>query len=74
MLHREGSEPPVSTKFYRAVVQAVILFGSETWVLSAPMIQRLEEAHVGFLWQVVRKKAKRLRDEYWRQVMAKTVL
>ena len=30
---RGGAELTVSAKFYRAVVQAVLLFGSETWVL-----------------------------------------
>ena len=30
--------------------------------------------HVGSLRQVTRKKAKRLRDGYWRQVTVKTVL
>ena len=30
LLLREGGEPEVSEKFYRAVLQAVILFGAET--------------------------------------------
>ena len=30
LLFREGGEPEVSEKFYRAVLQAVILFGAET--------------------------------------------
>ena len=55
LLQREGSEPSVLEKFYCAVVQAVLLFGADTWVLLAPIMQRLEQAHVGLLWQVTRK-------------------
>ena len=68
LLRREGKEPSDSEKLYRVVVQVVLLFGAETWVLSAPMAQRLEDAHLGFLRQVTGKKAKRLRDGFWRQV------
>ena len=38
---REGVDPTISEKFYCAVVQAVLLFGSETWVLIAAMLQKL---------------------------------
>ena len=49
LLRREGSEPVVSEKFYRAVVQAVLLFGEETWVFMETIMQRLEGAHANFL-------------------------
>jgi L-rhamnose mutarotase len=39
--------------FYKAVVQSVLLFGSETWVLSQPMLTALE----GFHWRVARRIA-----------------
>ena len=32
-------------RFYRAVVQSVLLFGSETWVLSERMLKMLESFH-----------------------------
>ena len=56
MLLREGAEPAVSTKFYRAVIQAVLLFGGDTWLLPAPMSQSLEGVYEGFLRQVKRLK------------------
>ena len=74
MLRREGAEPYVSANFYRAVIHAVLLFGADTWVLSAPMVQRLEGVHVGFLRQVNKLKAKRLRDGSWRKVAAEKLL
>ena len=42
ILWREGADPTASEKFYRAVVQAVLLFATETWALTKKMIQRLE--------------------------------
>ena len=32
-----GGNPIVSAKFYRAVVQSVLLFGSETWLMTTEM-------------------------------------
>ena len=74
MLWREGEEPRVSTIFYWAVVQAVLLFGVETWVLSEAMSRKLEGVHVGFLRQITGKGAVRGKDGTWRQVAAEKVL
>ena len=35
--------------FYRAVTQAVLLFGSETWVLLAAMERTVEGIHARFM-------------------------
>ena len=37
LVRQEGADPRVVAMFYRAVVQAVLLYGSETWVLLAEM-------------------------------------
>ena len=42
VLGREGAEPKVSRTFYIAVTQAMLLFGSETWVLTARMEKDLD--------------------------------
>ena len=34
VLGREGADPNVSGNFYKAVAQAVLLFGAKTWVLT----------------------------------------
>ena len=39
----------VSASFYWAVVQAIILYGSETWVLLASMAKMIEGTYKGFL-------------------------
>ena len=37
ILIREGADTKVSGNFYKAVLQAVLLFGEETWVLTPRM-------------------------------------
>ena len=49
LMRREGADPIISSKFYRSVVQVVLLLGAKTWVLSAAMLNNLEGVHVGFL-------------------------
>ena len=43
ILSREGAYKRVSVNFFKAVVQAVLLFWAETWVL-APRIERALES------------------------------
>ena len=62
LLRREGTDTEVSGSFYRAVVQAILLYGPETWVLSTSMEKRIEVTHTEFLQMITRKRAKYLRD------------
>ena len=39
LMRREGAGPIISSKFYRAFFQAVLLFGSETRLLTAVMLK-----------------------------------
>ena len=57
LLRREGEDPIILAKFYRAVVQGVLLFGVKTWVLLAAMIEKIEGVQMGFLRQVTGMKA-----------------
>ena len=50
ILSREGADPKVSGNFYKAVAQAVLLLGAETWVLT----QRMERALDSFQSRVAR--------------------
>ena len=74
MLRQEGLEPIISAKFYCAVVQAVLLFGLETWLLTAAMMQNLEGVHLGFLGLVTGMKDRRLGYKTWRKEGAYMVL
>lgn len=55
VLTREGASPKVSGFFYKAIVQSVLLFGSETWVHSKPIVRSLE----GFHQQIARRLTRR---------------
>ena len=43
--------------FYQVVVQTVLLFGEETWVLSEAMSRKMEGVHAVFLRQITRQRA-----------------
>ena len=51
--------------FYQAVVQEVLIFRADTWVLLDDMSRKLEGVNMGFLRQMRAQKAKRQRDENW---------
>ena len=55
----------MSEIFYRAVVQAIPLYGSETWILSASMANRIEGTHTEFLKIITGNRAKQLGDGTW---------
>jgi hypothetical protein len=46
ILSREGAnEPRTMATFYKAIIQSVLLYGSETWVLTKRMMQNLRSFH-----------------------------
>ena len=51
ILSREVERPRVYGFFFKAVVQSMLLFGVETWVVTPRMVQVL----AGFQYQVVRR-------------------
>jgi hypothetical protein len=42
----DNTPPKVGAKFYKAVVQSVLLYGSETWNLTTTALTRLEGFHI----------------------------
>ena len=45
ILARDGATPRISAFFYKAIVQAVLLFGSETWHVTQSMLNHLSTFH-----------------------------
>ena len=45
VLAREGASPRISAMFYKAAVQAVLLYGCETWSITSNMLCTLESFH-----------------------------
>ena len=55
----------MSEFFYREVVQTVLLFGSNYWVLPEAMIRAMEGYHLGILRQINVKLTKRQAKRTW---------
>ena len=55
LLQRKGADPRVPEMFYRAVAQAILLYGLYTWVVSAEMEKKVEGEHTAFLRQITGK-------------------
>ena len=71
---REGADTQISEMFYRAVVQAVLIFGSESWVLSAYMETVVEGTHKWFLRHIIGKQMRWNPDGTWVIPEAEVVL
>jgi hypothetical protein len=50
LAQHKGAEAHVSAMLYKAIVQSVLLYGSETWVLTPAMLKVLEGFHLRLRW------------------------
>ena len=65
ILSREGANKRVSGNFFKAVVQQVLLFGAETWVVT-PRIERALNSFIhGTLRQITGRQPRRGWDGKW---------
>jgi hypothetical protein len=55
VLRGENATPWVAAKFNKAVVQAILLYGSETWNLTAYTLARLEGFHIRTAYKMVQE-------------------
>jgi hypothetical protein len=66
VLHTENVVPCIAAKFYKAVVQAVLLYGRETWVLSKPALASLEGFHICMAYHMAKvNKPKQGQNQGW---------
>jgi hypothetical protein len=54
VLRGENAAPCVTAKFYKAVVQSVLLYGSETWNLTETVLAWLEGFHIRAAYRMAR--------------------
>ncbi len=54
VLRGENAAPRIAAKFYKAVVQSVLLYGSETWNLTKTVLARLEGFHIRAAFRMAR--------------------
>ena len=70
-----NATPRVAAKFYKAVVQSVLLFGSETWNLTRAVLAQLEGFHVRAVYKLARKyKPRKGLFGKWNYPLTKDVL
>ena len=55
VLQADNTPPKVSAKFYKAVVQSVLLYGSKTWNLTQTAPARLEGFHIRATYQMAKE-------------------
>ena len=65
MLGRECVDPKESRAFYIAVTQAVLLFGSETWVLAARMEKSLDIFQSNVARKIMGRQPRRRKYRIW---------
>ena len=54
VLRRENASPHTSGKFFQAVVQAVLLYGSESWDLRGALLKQLRGFQIRAAWRMNR--------------------
>ena len=65
VLWKENAPVKVCASFYQATVQAVLLFRSETWVLTPSLLRILEGFHVRAARRMTGMMPKRKHDGSW---------
>ena len=65
VLRAENASPQTCGMFYKATVQAVLLYGSETWNLSPSSQKRLEGFHIRAAWRMSGLRPEKKPDGSW---------
>ena len=65
VMGRDGADQKVSRPFYKAVIQAVLLFGAETWVLTTRMEKSLEIFQSRVARRITGRQLQRKKDGIW---------
>jgi exonuclease III len=60
-----GATPRIMARFYLAIVQAILLYGSETWNISQRSLRRLETFHHRCARYIAHRHIHRLVDGTW---------
>ncbi len=74
MLRAENANARTCGMFYTATVQAVLLYGSETWSLSPASIKRSESFHIPAAWRMTGMRPEKKPDGSWLYPCLKDVL
>ena len=73
-IRAENASPRACGTFYKATVQSILLFGSETWNLSPQSLKCLEGFHLRAAWRMAGKRPLKLPDGAWEYPNSAAVL
>jgi hypothetical protein len=65
VLRAENASPRMSGMFYKVTVQAVLLYGNETWSLPPLSVKRLEGFHIRAAWRMSGLQPEKKPDGSW---------
>ena len=74
VLCAENTPPRVCDMFYRSTVQAVLLYGSETWVMSPASLRMLGGFHIHCARRMTGLMPRKQRDGTWNYPKSAKVL
>ncbi len=74
LLTRQGASRRVMGLFYKATIQAVLLYGAETWSLTQPLLRRLCSFHHRCARYLARSPMTQKEDGTWVSPPSETVL
>jgi hypothetical protein len=74
ILSKEGANPKAMATVYKAVVQAMLLYGSESLVLSLMMEKKLQSFHWRCAWYIMAQHIRQNPDESWTCPSSSSVL
>jgi hypothetical protein len=74
VLRAENATARMCGMFYKATVQAVLLYGSETWSLSPTSVKQLEGFHIHATWQMSGMRPEKKPNGSWLYPRSKDVL
>ena len=64
VLEKEEMPPGVAGMFYQAVVASMLLYGSESWVVSPAVMRKLEGFHVEATWRLTGMRPQKVKGKW----------
>jgi hypothetical protein len=66
VLWSKNVSPFVAARFYQAIIQAILLYGSESWVISRTAMAQLEGFHICVVYRMAKtNRPKRASNREW---------
>lgn len=65
ILSTEKADPKAMTAIYKVVIQVVLLYGSESWVMNDTMKRRLQSFHSVSPCYIISQHIRQNADETW---------